>query len=35
MQKKLTAYFKLIKKIKPSMVNNIINKDNLFYIPEK
>ena len=35
MQKKLTAYFKLIKKIKPTMVNNIINKDDLFYIPEK
>ena len=35
MQKKLTAYFKLINRINPLMVSNVIDKDDIFYIPEK
>lgn len=34
MQKKFNAYFKMLHKIKPSMVNKVINKEDLFYISE-
>lgn len=35
MKEKLEAYFKMIKKIKPTMVNRVIGKEDLFYISEE
>ena len=34
MKTKLTAYFKMIRKFKSSLVNKVINKDDFFYIPK-
>lgn len=35
MKAKISAYYKTLRKIKPSVSSGIINKDDVFYIPKK